>query len=83
MTICGDNHWHTLWDVFNTNKTDDIRVPRDALADVLQCHGEKPAGLVTIEPKASSETVMVNRASLFTFLKQHGAKCAQTNGVAP
>lgn len=80
MIACSDDHWHTLWDVFNTNRTDDIRVPRDALADVLACHGETPDGLIAVQPKASSSSVLVNRAALFLFLNHHGGRCSQ--GVA-
>ena len=77
-TSCSDAHWESLWDTFNRNKTDDIRVKKAALADVCRCHGETPKGLITVEPGLNSETVLVNRVALFDFLNHHGATRCDT-----
>lgn len=74
---CTDHSWHTLWDAFNTHQTENIRVPRKALADVLACHGATPSTLIAIPPREASESVVVSRAVLFGFLKEHGEGCGR------
>jgi hypothetical protein len=73
---CSDLHWNELWTDFNRLTTATIRIRKAALKDALNCAGYIPDELIAVAPRDDSETVLVRRDVLFSFLKRHGATCA-------
>lgn len=74
---CTDNAWYDVLKAFNTYTTEHIRVPRKALAEVLECSktlGNSITGLVAREPRSDSATVEVNRAALFELIRSHNCE---------
>lgn len=81
---CSDEAWRGLWTDFNRLTTDSIRVNRLHLREILACHdGVIPDdklhrdGLLASVPREGGATVLVNRTTLFNFLRYHGAVCGR------
>lgn len=88
---CSDDAWHGLWTDFNRLTTDTIRVNREHLRDVLCCHDEclqerpnerRDDGLLAAVPREGSNTIVVNRITLFNLLRYHGSVCGRGAGFA-